>query len=63
MFFSVEIIVNRYKRVGVYFEADFNQRVGQFDNIIMANCFLDEPVANEYIHAKLAAKDGGKERP
>jgi len=28
----------------------------------MANCFLDEPVANDIIHAKLAAKEGGKER-
>ena len=38
------------------------QLVHVIDNIIMANCFTDEPVANDHIHAKLAAKDGGKER-
>jgi hypothetical protein len=27
----------------------------------MANCFLDEPVANDDIHKALAAKDGSKD--
>lgn len=32
------------------------------DQVLMVNCFTDEPVSNEHIHAKLAAYQYGKER-